>query len=72
MTKLILDGWIVKEGNDMENKLFFYSNEPVSPDGDEYSAQSSGDNVFVIELPIRMLMATNEPQKCKITIDLEK
>ena len=29
MTRLILDGWITKEGNDMENKLFFYSYKPV-------------------------------------------
>lgn len=72
MTKLILRGYIVKEGSDMENKLFFYSNEPDSLDGEEYSAQSSGDNVFQIELPIREFVVTNEPQYCTITIELEK
>lgn len=72
MTKLELDGWIVKEGNDMENKLFFYSYMPVQTACDEFSVGKEGDNVFEIELPIRMFMTVNEPQRCKITVELEK
>ena len=72
MTKLILEGWIVKEGNDMENKLFFYSNMPNRMSNDEFSVGCNGDNVFEIELPIRMFVETNEPQLCNITIELDK
>ena len=48
MAKLELDGWIVKEGNDMENKLFFYSYKPVQTACDEFSVGKEGDNVFEI------------------------
>lgn len=72
MTRLELDGWIVKEGNDMENKLFFYSEKPERHSYDEFCASDGGDNVFVIDLPIKMFVATNEPQRCKITVQLER
>ena len=38
----------------------------------EFSAGSSGDNVFSIALPIKDFVALNEPQMCKITVELEK
>ena len=72
MTTLILDGYIVKEGNDMESKLFFYSQMPIKHDCNEFSAGNDGDNVFLIELPISRFAVVNEPQKCKITVELEK
>ena len=72
MTKLLLDGYIVKEGIDTCNKLFFYSGMPVKVGADEFGAATSGDNVFEIELPIREFIETNEPQRCRITVELEK
>ena len=71
MTKLVLEGYVVNEGNDKENRLFFYSGKPDMNDG-EFSAGSNGDNIFLIDLPIKDFVALNEPQMCKITVELEK
>lgn len=72
MTTLILDGYLVKEGNDMESKLFFYSKRPIKHDCNEFSAGNDDDNVFLIDLPIKNFTVINEPHRCKITVELEK
>lgn len=69
---MILDGYIVNEGDDYESTLCFYSQKPVSENGKDFSARDEGDCVFILDLPIRQLMAVNAPQRCKITIELEK
>ena len=71
MMKLVLEGYIVREGNDMESRLFFYSGRPDRIDG-EFCSAHDGDNVFRIDLPIKDFVSLNEPRWCKITVELEK
>lgn len=74
MTTLVLEGYIVKEQTD-KGKMFYFSNKPDGQymiDGMEYSISESGDCCFEIDLPIRNFLDTNCPQRCKLTIELEK
>lgn len=70
MTTLIIDGYIVKEKTD-DGRMFFYSAMPDYMD-EEFSCMNQGDLCFDIDLPIKNLLSTDMPTKCKITIELEK
>lgn len=70
MTRLILDGYIVKEKTD-DGRMFLYSAMPDRVDG-EFCCTNAGDLCFDIDLPIKNLLCTDVATKCKITIELEK
>lgn len=69
MTTLILDGYIVKEKTD-DGEMFYYSAMPAHDE--EFCCMNQGDLCFDIDLPIKNLLSTDTPTKCKITIELEK
>ena len=70
MTTLTLEGYIVKEKKD-DGRMFLYSAMPDYID-DEFCCMNQGDLCFDIDLPIKNLLSTDTPTKCKITIELEK
>lgn len=70
MTTLILDGYIVKEKTD-DGEMFYYSGLPENCNG-EFCCGNSKDLCFDVDLPIKDFLVTDEPVRCKITIELEK
>jgi hypothetical protein len=70
MTTLTLDGYIVKEKTD-DGKMYFYSAMPEYT-GDEFCCKNPSDLCFDIVLPIKEFLSADNPQRCKITIELEK
>lgn len=71
MTKLILDGYIVKE-KEADGRMFYFSDKPEYVGNDEFGVGNSGDLCFDFNAPIREFVEVNEPIKCKITIELER
>lgn len=75
MTKLVLDGYIVKENTD-DGRMFYFSDLPdccKNSDGNvEFSVGRYGDHCFDFDAPIKEFVNVNNPIKCKITIELER
>jgi len=72
MTTLILNGYIVKEKAD-DGRMFYYSSFPNHDDSTgDFFCGNDRDQCFDIDLPIKNLLSTDMPTKCKITIELEK
>lgn len=67
---MTLDGYIVKEKKD-DGKIFYYSSKPSFADGDFYCG-NCGDVCFNIDLPIKEFLSADNPQRCRIKIELEK
>lgn len=70
MTTLILDGYIVKEKAD-DGKIFFYTSMP-NYNGNEFYCNNDEERCYEIALPIKKFLNTDNPQRCRIKIELEK